>query len=151
MISQLYLGITALTSLSFMTFTCKTPMWFHYVSLFAPSSPYILTWIYEIISSFYFSCVDFCICDTLIENHSCLGMRLEISAWAHSKVWGLGFFWRPFVFPQNLLISGTHIMEYSCHPKAAFHKVLTISALSVLLHHSHDSSRAKKEQFDFSG
>lgn len=55
---------------------------------------------YEIISSFYFSCFDFCICETLIENHSCLGMRFKISAWATVKLEDWVFFGDSLYFPK---------------------------------------------------
>lgn len=54
---------------------------------------------YVIISSFYLFWFYFFCCETLIEDHSCLGMRLEISACAYYKVWGL-FFWRPFHYSK---------------------------------------------------
>lgn len=108
---------------------------------------------YVIVSSFYFSCFDLCFCEALTENHSCLGIRLETPSCALCDLLVLFvcLFFKSLAFPQNFLNNNTHIMECRCHLKAAFHKVLTISALSVLLHHSHDSSKARKEQFAFSG
>lgn len=63
---------------------------------------------YVIISSFYFSCFDFCFCEALTENHRCSVIRLEISACAHCKVWG--FFFKDSLHSPKIFWTAIHTL-----------------------------------------